>query len=179
MSENPKQSPQPIPSPMPTQLSNQDLSQSSTHGPNLNVRVSGPGAPMDPRNRRMRRMSEKMKAKESPPPNPNSKLLHQRLSGVERDLHRLAEVSDQNTHVFSDSLRMLESMGIVMQRVMNDVAAGTVRRVDERIDFQSYIQEYQLCLVMAGFAQWCGTLQPQEETIIKATTQDVVVFGGG
>lgn len=84
-------------------------------------------------------------------------------------------------------------MTIIMHRVMNDMVNGTVRLLGalperhegersvspgSKIDFQSYIQEYQLCMLMAGFAAWCGTLQPPQETIVKPTAEDVHVFGG-
>lgn len=172
--------PQPIHSPMPTQLSEHPSPTSPRQMGKFEIK-SGPGPIlMDPRNRRTRRATEKMKAKEKTPPNPNSNLLHQRLSGVELAQRQLANISDQNARVFSDSLQILEVMGFVMQRVMNDMVATTVRLNDVGgIDFQSYLHEYQLCMLMASFCGWLGSLQkPEEEKIIKATADDVHVFGG-
>jgi hypothetical protein len=103
------------------------------------------------------------------------------VSSVESELKRLADVTDANTEAFSDSLRVLESMGFVMQRVMNDVLAGQVRRVEgtSQIDFQSYLVEFWTCQVFAEFAGWLASLQkPEENKIVTPTQNDVVVFGG-
>lgn len=115
---------------------------------------------------------------------------------VEQNLQRLANVSDTNTHAFSESLRMTEAMNIVLQRVMNDVLNGTVRCFGDKplsetggdrpvrvgspsqIDFNSYLREYWLCMLMADFAVWCKRIHKPEVLVEAPTKDEVIEFGG-
>ena len=136
----------------------------------------------NPFNRKMRRAQEAIQARQSQPdPNPSpSRLLHQRVSLVEQEQERLGKVLDSNSEAFSDSLKMLEAMTLVLQRVMNEMLAGDLAyvREDGSIDFKMYLRDYWLCMLMADFAAWCRTLQPEEKLIVAATENDVHVFGG-
>lgn len=118
------------------------------------------------------------------------------MSVVENDQARLADVVDKNSETFSDSLKLLESMGFVMQRVMNDMLSGRVRCVGDtyhegtdvpvrqqgvtpQIDFHSYLVEFWACQVFAEFVAWLASRQkPEENKIVTPTQNDVVVFGG-
>lgn len=148
-------------------------------------------------NRQQRRSKPKHKGQVPAVVNPSqSRLLHQRVATVESSLSRLVEVSDQNTAVFSDSLRSFDNLSVVLQRVMNDMVNGTVRcfgdipaetetgrpvrvGVPSQIDFQSYFLEFQLCLVFTGFATWLKSISKQDEPVLVTATKDEVVEFGG
>lgn len=180
---------QPIPTPMPQDLHPSHASPTATAGQGVSSSSLQPG------NRSTRRAASKKKG--LPPLMPSdSRLLHQRVSQTESELQRLGNAFDQNSEVFSEGLKMLEVMGLVMQRVMNDVLAGTVRCFGDtyldapntvpvrapgpmQIDFNSYLREYWLCMLMADFATWCGTIATHDKPLIEtASPADVHVFGG-
>ena len=144
-------------------------------------------------NRHERRAKSKRKGMSPAIPSEN-RLLHQRISVLEASLRRLGEVADANARAFSDSLKMSESLSLVMQRVMNDVANGTVRCFGDeeseaggvprrtitplRIDFNSYMREYWLCMLMADFATWLKSIHKPAAVIQTASKEDVIEFGG-
>jgi hypothetical protein len=102
------------------------------------------------------------------------------VSQIENDQRRLAETADKNTEAFSDALKMSEAMTFVLQRVLNEMLAGKIVHQHEGgIDFNSYLREYWLCMVMADFAVWCGKLAGHDKPLIETATQeDVHEFGG-
>jgi hypothetical protein len=103
------------------------------------------------------------------------------VSQIENTQYRLAEAADQNAQAFSDSLKMAEAMGIVLQRVLNEIVFERNPRhmTDGRIDFAAYMREYWLCMLMADFAAWCGKISGCNEPLIEtATPADVHEFGG-
>lgn len=184
------QNPQPIPCPMPQDLNPSAASRTGTAGQGI---LQSPS--LEPGNRAMRRAASKKK-KGLPPQMPSeSRLLHQRVSQNESELLRLGNAFDQNSGVFSEGLKMLEVMGLIMQRVMNDMANGTVRCFGDepsvlgavpvrttsplQIDFNSYLREYWLCMLLADFARWCGTIATHDKPLIETVSQaDVHEFGG-
>jgi len=137
------------------------------------------------------------------------KVVHERLAQMEAQLTRLGEAFDQNTDVFSESLKYAESMHLIFQRVLNDMANGTlrclgdeeyyrenpstsVRPVDpenpKKIDFHSYIREYWLCMAFTDFAVNCRRVwdeaHPEQKgpgpiLAPEGAGDQVVVFGGG
>jgi alkylation response protein AidB-like acyl-CoA dehydrogenase len=145
-------------------------------------------------NRQQRRAQSKNRSQPQPPS--ENKLLHHRLAVMEQNLQRLANVSDRNTHAFSESLRMTEAMNIVLQRVLNEVLSGRVRCFGDvppetevglptrttsnpQIDFTSYLREYWLCMLMADFAVWAKSIHKPDAPLIEtASKDDVIEFGG-
>ncbi len=188
MQNETKNSSQPIPSPTP-----QDLNQSSLPPTALQGKMS-----LFPQGSRAeRRSAAKKKKKGLAPLMPSdSRLLHQRVGQSESALQRLGDAFDQNSEVFSESIKMLEVMGVVMQRCMNDMLNQTVRCFGDKlsgapnevplrssaypqIDFNSYLREYWLCMLMADFARWCGTIATHDEPLIASVSKtDVIEFGG-
>lgn len=121
------------------------------------------------------------------------------MAQAENRLERLANVFDANTSAFSDGMKVLESMNFVFQRVLNDMQNGTVRCVGDKpleegqdpmltqpvrvgvplhINFQSYVQEYWTCMLMADFAVWCKSIHKPTVLIEAPSKDDVIEFGG-
>ncbi len=121
-------------------------------------------------------------------------LMHQRLTSLEALVERLGQVADQNTSMFSESLKMLEVISVVQQRVTNDTLNGVVRCFGDvtaesgvpiraatpaSIDFASYMREYWLCMLMTDFAVWSSSLQKKTEPVLhEASAAHVIEFGG-
>lgn len=166
-------------------------------------------APQINSRRSLRRLAKK---KSLPLPLPSSnersdgKSLHERLNLMETQLTKLGDVFDQQTDVFGDGLKYLESMTLIFQRVMNDMMTGTVRCIGDIppetakglptrvgsptvIDFRSYVQEYWLCMAFADFATDCRRIwdenHPEQKSgpgpILAPPRPDedeVITFGG-
>ena len=109
-------------------------------------------------------------------------VLLQRIATLETRISSLEAAADRNAEAFSDSLQVAEGMLNVFQRYQNDVINGRLRLMtpdsESRIDFQSYLVEYFLCVdILPKFIQW---LTPAE---VPAPAQDpqeegAFVFGG-
>jgi hypothetical protein len=113
----------------------------------------------------------------------DSRLLHSRITEIELAQNRLADAADQNAQTFSDALKMSEAMSIVLQRVMNDMSSpagiASMHRHAGGIDFNMYMREYWLCMLMADFATWCGKIATHDKPLIETVSAaDVHEFGG-
>lgn len=145
-------------------------------------------------NRHQRRAQSKRKGLPQQHQSPNQQL-HQRMAALEAQVSRQGEVLDANTHMIVDSLKMLEAMQAVQRRIMNDIVNGTARCIGDipaetptgqpvraqapsMIDYNSYLLEFDICQVFAGFAAWLSSLSSSEPLIQSATSHDVIEFGG-
>jgi hypothetical protein len=103
-----------------------------------------------------------------------------RVAALEAEIERITRAFDQNCEAFVDSFRMVEASLHVYQRILNDMLNGTVRvtggGLAKQVDFDSYLREYQTCLVFAEFAHWLATLQ--RPVPARAGDDDTIVFGG-
>lgn len=118
-----------------------------------------------------------------------SRLLHARMAQLEMELHRLGEAFDQNTDVFSQSLKMCEANDVVMQRVLQEhlVLGGPVYR-DAMMNpnWREYLRQYWLCMLFTDFVDWLKSLAPppplEEDTVITKPDDEHIVethiFGG-
>lgn len=87
-------------------------------------------------------------------------------------------MADRNAETFSDSLQVAEGMLIVFQRYQNDAINGRLRLdVESRIDFQSYLVEYFLCVdILPKFIQWLTPTAPV--SVPDPQEEGAFVFGG-
>lgn len=137
--------------------------------------------------RALKSVARKERSSEQPS---QSKLLHERLAQVEAQVARLGDAFDQNTDVFSESFKMNEGITSSMQKVVAEMARGeklTWALADGTPDWREYLRCYWLCMLMADFASWLGSLQEQavvaEASSLVATPDDEPVvethiFGG-
>lgn len=115
------------------------------------------------------------------------------MTALEAQVGRLAEIGDQNTHMFVESLKTLEAMQLIQRRIMNDIVNNKARCIGDAevetghpvrtqtpamVDFVSYVMEYDICQTFAGFVQWLANLAPKEQLVQQATDTDVIEFGG-
>jgi len=111
------------------------------------------------------------------------------LRRLEADLGQLGDAFNRNSHLFSHGLTVFEMHLRVHERVLHDIARGTVRTHDDvgltEIDFKSYMEEFAICMVFSEFAQWLkGLSEKQQEiktpgVIIRPAHDDnTLVFGG-
>lgn len=111
--------------------------------------------------------------------------VHQKIALLEARLTNVERMHDRNAGVFSESLRMIEALNIVLQRVANDTVNGTARCFGDtptsKIDFNSYLIEYWNCMFMADFASWARTVaeeKPSHISIPRAEDANTIIFGG-
>lgn len=143
--------------------------------------------------KRARKRAIQSVARKRSDPSPSAtpgRQLHERLSQLEAKVDRLGDAFDQNTEVFSESLKMTEAMHCVLQRALNDQAAhGEYTYANCGMpDWQEYMRYFWLCQLMADFAHWLSGLQVQSNmepgTLITAPTAgddrvvETHVFGG-
>lgn len=115
-----------------------------------------------------------------------NKLLHERVSRLENQLSFLSEAVDQNTQVFTDSLRITEAMDNVFQRVFNDWFGNGEFAFKNQYtngpDWGEYVRHYWLCMLMADFADWLNSLAKEEKAgpgaIFLPSHTDTIIFGG-
>lgn len=100
-----------------------------------------------------------------------------RLAALEARLNLLEEAADQNTRVFSDSIKMAEISLFVMQRIQNDVLNGILRFTGGSclIDFQGYLIEFLLCTEILPL--FIKTFAPAE-VVQELEEPGTFVFGG-
>lgn len=115
------------------------------------------------------------------------KALQERVAQLEVRLEAYGKAFDQNTQVFSDSLKMAESMQMVFQRVMNDyVQHGSFTFEKYGLpDWHEYMRYYWLCELVADFARWLAGLNPQpvqaeESKLVRPGDEQIetTIFGG-
>jgi hypothetical protein len=117
-----------------------------------------------------------------------SRLLHERVSQLEAMVENLSEAFDQNSRVFSESLRITEAMDNVFQRVFNDYFSNGEFAFKNRYtsgpDWGEYVRQYWLCMLMADFADWLKSLAKEEKAspgkILLPSHDDTetIIFGG-
>jgi len=117
-----------------------------------------------------------------------SRMLHERVSQLEVMVKNLGEAFDQNSQVFSESLRITEAMDNVFQRVFNDWFGNGEFAFKNPYtngpDWAEYVRQYWLCMLMADFADWLKSLAKEEEAgpgrILLPSHDDVetIIFGG-
>lgn len=83
----------------------------------------------------------------------------------------------------------MEAMQCVLQRVLQLHMAWSpepdtpVRDEERNVDFRYYLREYWLCMLMADFASWLGSLQkpevPVPSILVASTDGAPIIFGGG
>jgi len=123
-----------------------------------------------------------------PPKSPSaapSRQLHERMAVLEDRLGRFEALFDGNMSALTDSLKMMEGMQYVLQRVMNDVQeASPLTLPSGKIDFHAYLLQYWSCMAASDFFFWVGSLAPKKEEehgpdrILLASQDDTIIFGG-
>lgn len=114
------------------------------------------------------------------------------LRALEADLTNLGEAFNKNSEVFSHSLMVIEMRMRVVERTQHDMIRGTLRTIEvdglKYIDFQSYVAEFGLCMLVSELATWLHGLHmahngKESGQILtpQAYAQDqenVTIFGG-
>ena len=119
-------------------------------------------------------------------PSPTNPLEVPHLRKLEADLEQLGNAFNNNTKVYNHALTVAEMRLRVIERAMHDQLRGCVRTIitDDvlSVDFESYVQEFVWCMVMAEFAAWLKRLSdahgPTNGKIIQPGYDDALIFGG-
>jgi hypothetical protein len=107
------------------------------------------------------------------------------LRVIEADVARLGEAFNHNAQLFGHSLTVAEMRLRVLERAMHDMLRGVtkVKTVDGllQVDFEAYVNEFALCMVMTEFAVWCKQLMDNAAppvTLSSNSYENVLEFGG-